>query len=57
VQGSDDLPRPHRRDTASTAGKLLVVEMVIAPGNEPDFGKFLDLHMLAMAGGREAYRS
>jgi hypothetical protein len=27
--------------------------MVIAPGNEPDFGKFLDLHMLALVGGRE----
>lgn len=41
-----------RRAIAPT-GKLLVVELVIAPGNAPDFGKFLDLHMLAMAGGRE----
>jgi O-methyltransferase domain/Dimerisation domain len=41
-----------RRAIAPT-GKLLVVELVIAPGNQPDFGKLLDLHMLAMAGGRE----
>lgn len=41
-----------RRSMKST-GKLLIVEMVIAPGNEPDFGKFLDLHMLALVGGRE----
>jgi hypothetical protein len=35
-------------------GKLLVVENVIRPGNDPDFGKFLDLEMLAMTdGGRE----
>lgn len=39
---------------AKQAGKLLLVEMVIAPGDEPDFGKLLDLHMLAVApGGRE----
>jgi hypothetical protein len=34
-------------------GKLLVVEFVIPSGNEPSFGKWLDLHMLAMASGRE----
>lgn len=34
-------------------GKLLLVEMVIPPGNEPYFGKWLDLHMLVMHGGRE----
>lgn len=27
--------------------------MVIPPGNEPSFSKFLDLNMLVMAGGRE----
>jgi len=41
------------RRAIARGGKLLVVELVIAPGNDPDFGKFLDLHMLAMAGGRE----
>jgi hypothetical protein len=34
-------------------GKLLLVEMVIPPGNDPFFGKLLDLHMLVMHGGRE----
>ncbi len=41
------------RRAIGPAGKLLLVEMVIAPGNEPDFGKFLDLHMLALVEGRE----
>jgi hypothetical protein len=34
-------------------GRLLLVENVIAPGNEPSFGKWLDLLMLVYAGGRE----
>jgi len=35
-------------------GKLLVIERVIHPGNEPAFGKLLDLQMLIMtSGGRE----
>lgn len=34
-------------------GKLLVVESVIPPGNEPFFGKLLDLAMLAIPGGQE----
>lgn len=34
-------------------GKLLVVELVLPAGEEPFFGKWLDLHMLVMAGGRE----
>lgn len=32
-------------------GKLLIVEQVIPPGNEPFFGKLLDLHMLVMCSG------
>ncbi|MBW4574138.1 MAG: methyltransferase [Aphanothece sp. CMT-3BRIN-NPC111] len=32
-------------------GKLLVVEQVIPPGNEPFVGKFLDLNMLMVAPG------
>jgi hypothetical protein len=36
--------------------KLLVVEMVIPSGNEPFFGKFLDLEML-LIGGRERTES
>jgi O-methyltransferase domain/Dimerisation domain len=34
-------------------GKILLLEMVLSPGNEPHFGKWIDLEMLAMAGGRE----
>jgi ubiquinone/menaquinone biosynthesis C-methylase UbiE len=34
-------------------GKLLVVESVIPPGNEPFGGKFLDLVMLLIPGGKE----
>jgi hypothetical protein len=33
-------------------GKLLVVELVLPKGDEPFFGKWLDLHMLVMASGR-----
>jgi O-methyltransferase domain len=34
-------------------GKLLVIELVLPPGGEPSFGKWLDLHMLVMLGARE----
>jgi SAM-dependent methyltransferase len=34
-------------------GRLLVVESVIPPGNDPSFGKLLDLAMLAIPGGQE----
>jgi hypothetical protein len=34
-------------------GRLLVVELVLPEDGEPFFGKWLDLHMLVMAGGRE----
>jgi O-methyltransferase domain len=37
----------------STASKLLVMESVIPEGNEPFHGKFLDLHMLLIPGGKE----
>src|SRR5439155_11548900 len=33
-------------------GKLLVIDAVIAPGNEPSMGKMLDIEML-LIGGRE----
>jgi hypothetical protein len=35
------------------AGKLLVVEPIIRPGNDPNPAKFMDLNMLVMLGGRE----
>jgi len=34
-------------------GKVLLVEIVIAPGNEPHFGKIQDLEMLVSPGGVE----
>jgi hypothetical protein len=34
-------------------GVVLVVESVIPPGNEPFFGKWLDLNMLVIPGGKE----
>ena len=34
-------------------GKLLVVELVLPAGDEPSLGKWLDLHMLVLLGGRE----
>jgi len=35
------------------SGKVILVEHVIVPGNEPDMAKWIDMEMLAMAGGRE----
>ncbi len=35
------------------AGRLLVVEPIIRPGNDPNPAKFSDLNMLVMLGGRE----
>ena len=37
----------------SDSGKLLVVESVLSPGNQPFFHKFMDLNMLVMTGGCE----
>ena len=34
-------------------GRLLLVESVIPPGNEPSFGKLLDLTMMVLPGGKE----
>lgn len=42
------------RKAMQPTGKLLVIEMVIPPNNEPFFGKLLDLEMLVVTpGGRE----
>jgi hypothetical protein len=37
----------------SLSAKLLVIESIIPPGNEPFAGKFLDLVMLLIPGGKE----
>ena len=38
-------------------GKLLLLEAVLKPGNDPDLGKLIDLEMLMMPGGRERSES
>ena len=37
----------------ATTARLLVLEMLLPPGNEPSYAKLLDLMMLVRAGGRE----
>ncbi len=34
-------------------GRVILLEAVIPPGNQPDFGKLVDIEMLLMPGGRE----
>jgi hypothetical protein len=34
-------------------GRVILLEAVIPPGNQPDFGKLIDIEMLLMPGGRE----
>jgi hypothetical protein len=34
-------------------GKLLLIEMVVLEGNQPDLSKLMDLNMMVMTGGRE----
>ncbi len=41
------------RSAMAPAGRILIVELVIPPGNEPSLGKLLDLHMLVLLTGRE----
>lgn len=41
------------RAALTPAARLLVIDAVIAPGNDPDPNKFLDMNMLALTPGRE----
>jgi hypothetical protein len=41
------------RSAMSSTSKLLLIEMVIPPGDAPSYAKLLDLEMLVLAGGRE----
>lgn len=41
------------RAALPAGGRLLLVENVVPPGNEPSFAKWLDLLMLVYVGGRE----
>ena len=43
----------HIRKVIPKDGRLLVIEMVIKPKNEPQMAKWLDLNMLVLPGGRE----
>ncbi len=45
------------RSVVPSTGKLLLVESVIPPGNEPCFAKMLDLTMLTIPGGMERTES
>jgi hypothetical protein len=36
-----------------TSARLLVIERIVPPGDEPHPSKFMDLNMLLIAGGRE----
>jgi len=39
------------REAVTPDGRLLIVEMLIPPGDAPFFGKWLDLHLLVLRGG------
>jgi hypothetical protein len=41
------------RKVSKPGTKLLLVELVIPPGDDPHFGKLLDLEMLVLASGKE----
>jgi ubiquinone/menaquinone biosynthesis C-methylase UbiE/predicted transcriptional regulator len=45
------------RKVVPSTGKLLLIESVIPPGNEPCFAKMLDLTMLTIPGGMERTES
>jgi O-methyltransferase domain len=42
------------RKAMSASARLLIIEVIVPPGNEPHYGKYLDLSMLVLTpGGRE----
>jgi hypothetical protein len=43
--------RPHL--SGEPAGRVILLEAVLQPGNQPDLGKMIDLEMLMMPGGKE----
>jgi len=46
----------HCRAALAPGGRILVAEHVIRPGNQADWGKLLDINMLALTGGQERTR-
>jgi len=47
----------HCREALSEGGRVLVVDAVIQPGNDPDPGKVIDLVMMSALTGRERTRA
>jgi hypothetical protein len=47
------LRRIHRALEGRPRGRVMLLETVLAPANQPDFGKLADIEMLALPGGRE----
>ena len=45
------------RRAMTRKGKLLLLEQVLKPVNEPDLGKFFDVHMMVLVNGRERTES
>ena len=41
------------RKAMRRGGRVLLLESVVLPGNQPDFGKVIDIEMLLLPGGRE----
>jgi hypothetical protein len=41
------------RKGMNRGGRVILIESVVQPGNQPDFAKIIDLEMLLMPGGRE----
>ena len=41
------------KQAMNTGGRVLLVESVIEPANQPDFGKLMDIEMLVSPGGKE----
>jgi hypothetical protein len=44
------------RDAMAPDGRVLVVDHVVPPGNRPNWGKLLDINMMALTGGLERTR-
>lgn len=43
----------HVRAVLPAGGKLLLIEVVVPTGNEPSFGKLMDINMMVLPGGKE----
>jgi hypothetical protein len=41
------------RKAMNPGARVILLESVVLPGNQPDFGKVIDIEMLLLPGGRE----